>query len=78
MIIRNKLKKFIKMLVITLGIVYTVKLYIYNNYCINITPSIPKGIYKLQDIKNLERNKIVYIEIPDNAKKIIWEREYLP
>ncbi|STO26870.1 Signal peptidase IB [Fusobacterium necrogenes] len=78
MIIRNKLKKFIKILVITLGIVYTVKLYIYNNYCINITPSIPKGIYKLQDIKNLERNKIVYIEIPDNAKKIIWEREYLP
>lgn len=78
MITKNKLKKFLKMLIIILGVVYIVKLYVYNNYCINITPSIPKGIYKLQDIKNLERNKIVYIEIPDNAKKIIWEREYLP
>lgn len=78
MIIRNKLKKFIKMLVIILGLVYTVKLYIYNNYCINITPSIPKGIYKLKKIESLERNKVVYIEIPDNAKKIIWGREYLP
>lgn len=78
MITKNKLKKFLKMLIIILGVVYIVKLYVYNNYCINITPSIPKGIYKLQDIKNLERNKIVYIEIPDNAKKIIWKREYLP
>lgn len=74
----RRLKRFFKLLLITLGIVYTVKLYIYNNYCINITPSVPKGIYKLKKIEEYTKGKIVYIEIPDNAKKVIWEREYLP
>lgn len=79
MYINNRaLKKFFKVLLITLGIVYTVKLYVYNNYCINITPSVPKGIYKLKKIEEYRKGKIVYIEIPDNAKKVIWEREYLP
>lgn len=77
MAISNKLKSFFKLLFIILGIVYTVKLYVYNNYCINITPSIPKGIYRLKKIEEYKRGKIVYIEVPDNAK-IIWEREYLP
>lgn len=54
------------------------KLYFYNNYCINISSSVPKGLYKLKKINELEKGKIVYLEIPDNAKSIIWEREYLP
>lgn len=76
--IKNRLKSYFKLLLIIFIIVYIGKLYFYNNYCINITPSIPKGIYKLKDIEKLERDKIVYIEIPDNAKNIIWNREYLP
>lgn len=79
MVTNNRcLKKYFKLLLITLGIVYTVKLYVYNNYCINITPSIPKGLYKLKNIEEYRKGKIVYIEIPDNAKTVIWEREYLP
>lgn len=61
-----------------MGIVYGAKLYFYNNYCINISPSIPKGIYKLKKVEDLKKGNVVYIEIPDNAKDIIWGREYLP
>lgn len=77
--IKNKnLKTFFKLLIVIFGIAYIVKLYIYNNYCINISPSIPKGIYKLEEVKEVKRGDIVYLEIPDNAKPIIWGRNYLP
>lgn len=67
-----------KLLFIIFSFVYLLKLYFYNNYCLNITSSVPKGLYRLYKINKLKRNDIVYIEIPDNAKHIIWDREYLP
>lgn len=77
--IKNKnLKTFFKLLIIIFGVVYIVKLYVYNNYCINISPSIPKGIYRLKEVREIKRGDIVYLEIPDNAKNIIWGRNYLP
>lgn len=74
----KSLKSFLKLLCSVFIIVYVIKLYVYNNYCINISASIPKGIYKLKKIDEFERDKIVYLEIPDNAKSTIWGREYLP
>lgn len=68
--IKNRLKSYFKLLLIIFIIVYIGKLYFYNNYCINITPSIPKGIYKLKDIEKLERDKIVYIEIPGDTIQV--------
>lgn len=59
MVTNNRgLKKYFKLLLITLGIVYTVKLYVYNNYCINITPSIPKGLYKLKNIEEYRKGNL--------------------
>lgn len=73
-----KNKGVIKLLIIVFVLVYIVKSYVYDNYCINVTSSVPKGIYKLSDAKYLYRGDLVYIEIPDNAKDTIWGREYLP
>lgn len=67
-----------KILLIIFSLVYIIKLYFYNNYCINITSSVPKGIYKLYKPTQIKRQDYVFLEIPDNAKNIIWGREYLP
>lgn len=72
-------KSFFILLLITFSFTYLGKVLFFQNYCYNISSSVPKGIYKLENIDStLKKNQMVYLKIPDNAKNIIWEREYLP
>lgn len=75
----DKLKSYLLLLFVIFSLTFIAKINFFNNYTYNISSSVPKGIYKLGNIDtSLEKNQMVYIKIPDNAKDIIWNREYLP
>ena len=47
-------------------------------YVINISASLPMGIYKLYEIEKIEKGDIVMFSFPPEAEKYIRERKYLP
>lgn len=79
-IIKNKKawKTYFILLLIIFSLTYLAKLLFFQNYCYNISSSVPKGIYKLENVDTIKKNQMVYIKIPYNARDIIWNREYLP
>lgn len=44
----------------------------------NITPSIPRGIYWISPGERPERGALVTLPIPESARELLYEREYLP
>lgn len=44
---------------------------------INLTPSIPAGVYFTYPARNIKIGDIVIFEIPEDIKEIIYEREYI-
>ena len=46
------------------------------NYTINISPSLPRGIYRLEPVKTIEIGDIVYFNIPSEVENLLREREY--
>ncbi|MGL4946354.1 MAG: S26 family signal peptidase [Cetobacterium sp.] len=49
-----------------------------NNYIINVTKSLPRGVYKILHSKEFKKNDIVVFEIPEKAKKYLFDRKYVP
>lgn len=47
-------------------------------YAVNISASLPMGIYKLYEIEKIEKGDIVMFSFPPEAEKYIRERKYLP
>ena len=48
------------------------------NYIINVTPSLPLGIYKLEKVKDLKKGDIVLFDISEKDKEMMFERGYIP
>ncbi|MGL5569274.1 MAG: conjugative transfer signal peptidase TraF [Cetobacterium sp.] len=70
-------KKLIPVFLMILSVFILKKTYM-QKYIWNVTNSMPIGIYLLEEIKEVERDQIIYIAIPEKAKQILWERNYLP
>lgn len=58
--------------------IITLLIYFRFNYVINVTPSLPRGIYKLEKPKNLKIGDIVLFDIEKDIKKIMADRGYIP
>ena len=48
------------------------------NYVINVTPSLPRGIYRLEKPENLKQGDIVLFDIDEDIKEMMAERKYIP
>lgn len=71
------MKKFKLLFRITVVIVIGI-IYFRNNYVINISPSIPMGIYKKIKIEeNLKVGDLVLIDIPKDIREYMTERGYI-
>lgn len=47
------------------------------SYTINISSSLPRGLYKLEPPKNLQKEDIIFFPIPNNVKELLRERKYI-
>lgn len=47
-------------------------------FTVNLTDSIPKGIYLLKEPENLKKGDYIVFQIPENALSYIHGRKYLP
>lgn len=71
----SKLIKIIILLaIVILAILYL--LYFYS-YRINTSPSIPRGIYKLETTKQLKQGDLVEVCLPDNLAQYAFDRGYI-
>jgi len=57
---------------------YFVSLYTRGKYYINLSPSLPYGLYKISAPVNLKRGDIIIFIPPDHLKTFIYERHWLP
>ena len=48
------------------------------SYTINITKSLPRGIYKLYPATNLQTGDIVVFDVPERTKPYLYGRHYVP
>lgn len=48
------------------------------SYIINVTPSLPLGIYKLEKVKDLKKGDVVLFDINKEEKEMMFERGYIP
>ena len=71
-------KKLQIMLFIVQVIIIFSLIYFKCNYVINVTPSLPLGIYKLEKVKNLKQGDIVLFNINEETKQMMFERGYIP
>ena len=51
--------------------------YVYQSFIINISPSEPLGIYKIQNIDQIQRGNIVAVCLPSKYQEIGLKRAYL-
>lgn len=65
-------------LFITQFIIIFSLIYFKCNYVINVTPSLPLGIYRLEEVKNLKQGDIVLFDINKETKQRMFERGYIP
>ncbi|MGL4865506.1 MAG: signal peptidase I [Cetobacterium sp.] len=49
-----------------------------NNYIINITKSLPRGVYRILPSEEFKKDDIVVFEIPEETKKYLFDRKYVP
>lgn len=49
-----------------------------SDYTINLTKSLPRGIYKLYPATNLQIGDIVIFNVPEKTKKYLYGRHYVP
>ncbi|MGF6906801.1 S26 family signal peptidase [Fusobacterium sp. PH5-44] len=47
------------------------------NYTINISNSLPRGLYKLESPQNLKKEDIIFFPIPNNIRELLRERKYI-
>jgi conjugative transfer signal peptidase TraF len=85
MMIKTMHRKFNKaiffMMVIALVLIfamYFVSVYTRDSYYINLSPSLPYGLYKRSAPVNLKRGDIVIFIPPDYLKTFIYKRHWLP
>ena len=64
---------FLLQLVLISGLIY-----FKSNYVINVTPSLPLGIYRLKKPNNLKTGDVVLFDIDMDVKKTMAERGYIP
>ena len=57
---------------------YVISVYTRDNYYINLSPSLPYGLYKISAPVNLKRSDIVIFIPPDHLKTLIYKRHWLP
>ncbi len=48
-----------------------------SNYVINLTPSMTPGIYRTRELTPISKGDVVIIEVPENVKELMYEREYI-
>ena len=80
-ITKNTLKLCKKLQIILFIIQFTIifsLIYFKCNYVINVTPSLPLGIYRLEKVKDLEQGDIILFDIDEETKQMMYEREYIP
>ena len=80
-ITKNTLKLCKKLQIILFIIQFTIifsLIYFKCNYVINVTPSLPLGIYRLEKVKDLEQGDIILFDIDEEAKQMMYERGYIP
>jgi conjugative transfer signal peptidase TraF len=57
---------------------YFVSVYTRDSYYINLSPSLPYGLYKRSAPVNLKRGDIIIFIPPDHLKTFIYKRHWLP
>ena len=57
---------------------YVISVYTRDNYYLNLSPSLPCGLYKISAPVNLKRGDIVIFIPPDHLKTFIYKRHWLP
>ena len=80
-ITKNTLKLCKKLQIILFIIQFTIifsLIYFKCNYVINVTPSLPLGIYILEKVRDLKQGDIVLFDIDEEAKQMMYERGYIP
>lgn len=70
------MKKYMYILFFLLGI--GIVKYESKNYTINITRSLPLGIYRLEEAQNIKIGDIVQFQLEEKEMKFLKERGYLP
>ena len=64
--------------VILIFAMYIASIYTRDKYCINLSPSMPYGLYKISASASLKRGDIIIFMPPDYLKSIIYKRRWLP
>ena len=59
--------------VILIFAMYIVSIYTRDKYCINLSPSMPYGLYKISAPASLKRGDIIIFMPPDYLKSIIYQ-----
>lgn len=80
-ITKNTLKLCKKLQIILFILQFTIifsLIYFKCNYVINVTPSLPLGIYRLEKAKDLKQGDLVLFDIDKETKKMMFERGYIP
>ena len=80
-ITKNTLKLCKKLQIILFILQFTIifsLIYFKCNYVINVTTSLPLGIYRLEKVKDLKQGDIVLFDIDEKDKQMMLEREYIP
>ena len=66
------------MLFLTQFLIISALIYFKCNYVINVTPSLPRGIYRLEKPENLKQGDIVLFDIDEDIKEMMAGRKYIP
>lgn len=81
-IMHRKLNKAILFMMITSIILvfamYIVSIFTRDRYYVNLSPSLPYGLYKISAPINLKKGDIIIFAPPDHLKSYIYKRHWLP
>lgn len=70
--------KTLKRMFVIIGLLYICLSYFNKNYVINVTPSLPIGIYKLEKIDNkINKGDIILFTAKENVRKFMLDRGYI-
>ena len=72
-----KIKKFFRILLITVIIMSSFKVIFEKYFTINLSDSIPAGLYMRLPLDDIKKGDIVIFDMPENIDKYVHEREYI-
>lgn len=75
--INKKIKKFINVILIIFMIILCGKIFFEKYFTINLSSSIPAGIYLKLPLNEIKKGDVVIFDMPEDIDKLVHERGYI-